>query len=83
MSNEIESLKKYIENNLDESGSIWELLISPDIIDLISNLNQTDSEKFSIEILNWNENVLYRLADEILFSKNEYIDKDYSFVLYI
>jgi len=79
MSNEIESLKKYIENNLDESGSIWELLISPDIIDLISNLNQTDSEKFSIEILNWNENVLYRLADEILFSKNEYIDKDYLF----
>ena len=79
MSNEIASLKNYIETNLCESSSLWELVLQPDIIDFISNLNQADSEKFSVEILNWNENILYRLADEILFSRNEYIDKDYLF----
>lgn len=79
MSDEIASLKNYIETNLGESSSLWELVLQPDIIDFISNLNQADSEKFSVEILNWNENILYRLADEILFSRNEYIDKDYLF----
>ncbi|MTH17796.1 hypothetical protein [Flavobacterium sp. LC2016-01] len=77
MSDQIASLKKYIESNLDESGDFWEYIIRHDVIDFISNLDQKDSENFSIEILNWNENILYRLADEILFSKNEYIDKDY------
>lgn len=75
----ITSLKKDIENNLGESSGYWEYVLQPNIRDYISNLNQTDSENFSIEILNWNENLLYRLADEILFSNNEYIDKDYLF----
>ncbi|MDR6760698.1 hypothetical protein J2Y38_000896 [Flavobacterium sp. 2755] len=79
MNDGIEALKKYIENNLGESSGCWEYVLHPNIRDYISNLNQTDSEKFSIEILNWNEDVLYQLADEMLFSNNEYIDKDYLF----
>lgn len=79
MGDEIASLKNYIEVNLDESSSLWELVIRPDIIDIISSLNQIESKKFSTEILSWNENILYRLADEILFSENECLDKDYLF----
>lgn len=77
MKYEIADLKKDIENNLGLSSDYYELVLQPYVRNFIDNLNQTDSEKFSLEILNWNEDVLYHLADEILFSKNEYLDKDY------
>ncbi|GEM_PF-26293 len=77
MSDEITSLKEYIETNLERSSGAFEYVIQPNIRNIVSNLSETDSEKFSIEILNWNEDVLYHLADEILFSNNEYLDKDY------
>ncbi|WP_431243577.1 hypothetical protein ACQ9BO_02945 [Flavobacterium sp. P21] len=77
MSDKIAGLKKDIESNLGSSSGFYELVFQPYIRDFISNLNQTDSENFSIEILNWNEDLLYHLADEILFSNNEFLDKNY------
>lgn len=79
MKNSIVQLKTYIEENLKEKrhGDYWEFDIYPEIKDAISELNEKESEIFSTEIFTWEEALLYRLADGIIFSGNTYIDPDY------
>lgn len=79
---DITYLKKYIEQNLDKKdGGHWEYIIRPEIREVINSLNENDSERFSIEILNWDEEIIYHLADEIIFGDNKYIDQDYLYCL--
>ncbi|UTN05375.1 hypothetical protein L0669_05555 [Flavobacterium bizetiae] len=75
---DITYLKKYIERNLkNKDGGHWEYIVRPEIRDVINALSETDSERFSKEIFNWNEKTIYPLADEIIFGDNKYIDQDY------
>lgn len=75
---DITYLKKYIERNLkNKDGGHWEYIVRPEIRDVINALNETDSERFSKEIFNWDEKTIYSLADEIIFGDNKYIDQDY------
>ena len=75
---DITYLKKYIERNLkNKDGGHWEYIVRPEIRDVINALNETDSERFSTEIFNWDEKTIYPLADEIIFGDNKYIDQDY------
>ncbi|MCD0475623.1 hypothetical protein LPB87_14585 [Flavobacterium sp. EDS] len=75
---DITYLKKYIERNLNKKdGDHWEYIVRPEIREVINSLNENDSERFSIEILNWDEKTIYPLADEIIFGDNKYIDQDY------
>lgn len=75
-------LKNYIEKNLNEKdGGRWEYIIHPVIRDTINSLSENESQIFSVEILNWKEEILYHLADEIIFSENKYIDKDYLYCI--
>ncbi|WP_427871450.1 hypothetical protein [Flavobacterium sp. MMS24-S5] len=78
MDEDITYLKKYIERNLNkrEVGH-WEYIVRPEIRDVINVLSETDSERFSKEIFNWDEKTIYPLADEIIFGDNKYIDQDY------
>ena len=74
----ISNIKKFIDRNLkDKDGGNWEYLYRPEIRYAIDCLNEIESQIFTKEILNWKEEVQFVLADEILFSKNEYIDKYY------
>ncbi|MFY0481041.1 hypothetical protein ACI6PS_00435 [Flavobacterium sp. PLA-1-15] len=78
MEESIKSLKNYIEANLkNEDDGSWEYVHRPIIRDIISNLNQTDSELLSVDILNWDEETQFFLVDEITDSKNEYLDKSF------
>lgn len=78
MEKAIKFLKNYIENNLkDEDGGNWEYIYRPEIRDLISDLNQQESEILSVEMLSWDEEIQFVLADEIADSENKYLDKCY------
>ncbi|MEN2402491.1 hypothetical protein GKZ90_0022060 [Flavobacterium sp. MC2016-06] len=81
MTDRIINLKNYIKDNLDKNGGIWEYVINLEIREGISELDESESEIFSIEILTWNETILYHLADGIIFSQNKYIDQDYLYCL--
>ena len=82
MENRITKLKKFVENNLEEKdGGNWEYLIDPIIKDAISEFNESESQIFSTEILNWSEELLYHLADGIIFSENRFIDQDYLYCM--
>lgn len=79
---DITYLKKYIEQNLDKNnGGHWEYIVRPEIREVINSLNENESKRFSIEILNWDEEIIYHLADEIIFGDNKYINQDYLYCI--
>ena len=80
MEDDIKYLKSYIDKKLkDKDGGNWEYIYRPEIRYLIDNFNKQESEKFNAEIPNWSEEIKYILADEIIFSENKYLDKDYMY----
>lgn len=82
MKDRIANLKKFIENNLEEKdGGHWEYLIDPIIKNAISDFNKKESENFATEFLNWDEKIIFHLADGIILSENEYINKDYLYCI--
>lgn len=75
--NTILSLKKYIQDNLGDDCGNWEYLHAPHIESIVGSLNEVESEEFSRVIWDWNNSVVYELADAIIFGRNKHLKEDY------
>lgn len=80
MLNHSEFLKDYITTCTREDGGEWEYIHSPYIRDYLSQLNKEEAEKFSIQVLSWEDDFhLYRIADDIIFCENSLLRQQYLF----
>lgn len=73
-------VKAYITTNRNDDCGAWEYGHTPYLTNVLGNLNETESEHFSEELLSWSEFHLYELADPIIFCSNKYLNAD---LLYI
>jgi len=75
-----EILQKYIIINQNDSSGIWEYAHRPYLTEILKNLNQIESEEFSLKIWDWPQSQLYDIADPIIFSNNNYFDADFLYI---
>ena len=71
------SLKEYISENIGDDCGNWEYVHEPYIKSLVGNLNEDESEVFSNAIWDWDNSIIYELADPIIFGENKYLKQDY------
>ncbi|TDX86674.1 hypothetical protein [Epilithonimonas xixisoli] len=74
INNEFEDFYNEVIKLAKDSAEHWEYIHSPDFEKWINNFNKIKTENFSKEILNWKEEIHYKIADIILFSDNKYLN---------
>lgn len=67
-------LRQFIEDRKNDSGEDWEYIYTPQIENIINELDEKQTEEFCKEIWSWPELNLYELADPILATSNKYFD---------
>lgn len=77
MDNKILSLKKYVEESLEDDCGTQEYFHAPEIECRVGSLNEIESEVFSRVIFDWDNSLIYELANPIIFGNNKYLKKDY------
>jgi len=68
----------YLKNNeSDNEGDSWYYHHNPTIVSYINNLSKIDCEKLISQISDWEESMLYNLADSFLHISNPNLDGYY------
>jgi hypothetical protein len=81
LEDKVEAIYLYVKNNLNDQGDNWENLHGPNLEYYINQLEQNECEKFIAKISIWEEDILYKIADSFLFSKNPNLKSYYLYCL--
>lgn len=76
----VQEIQSYISKNKEDDPGSWEYGHTPYLTDILSGLNEKDSELFSIEVLNWSEYHMFEMADPIIFCDNNYLENDFLYI---
>lgn len=73
-------IKSYITTYRNDDCGSWEYQHTPYLTNVLSNLNEAESKRFSERIFSWSEFHLYELADPIIFCSNKYLNSDFLYI---
>jgi len=75
-SNPAYELRNYIASNLGDSGDAFDFIHRPYIESILEELNFREATEFVDEIWDWEEYLLFELANPLLFSNSKFLDGD-------